>query len=306
MQGGEYFQMDINSAEKNIQKLLAYVKDLADTKPKMYQKSRGRLKDLAETCNEVISLISIVLQEEVLSSDDVEFGSQTNLAPTFGNMQAEINNLCNFAGIGQNTMNSDSNKEVQSVSSKSKKKALQTYRETLQKLSLMDFRYVLIERCAKLLWHWFDTRFVKTVSNPGFKYNMKRFPIWIRDIVVLYGKAVRDNTCELFEFGFNRWLESLSDPDDKNSRYAIPYDVFCFEKSMQPSDMSLEAVILWDILMDCGLSSLCNSAIGEYYLREDSVYDLCSKLNPEILNDYVNYSDHPEIFGKIGWEVLNG
>ena len=44
-------------------KLLTYVKNVADSKPRMYQKSKDRLRDIAGTCQKVIQIISEILQE---------------------------------------------------------------------------------------------------------------------------------------------------------------------------------------------------------------------------------------------------
>ena len=305
--------MDINSAEKNIKKLLAYVQDLADSKPKMYQKSRGRLKDMAETCKEVVTLISEILQDETLNDDEVEFGSKSNIASVLDSMQDKILQIRSFAGVETVEPVSDTasaSEESNSVpdvvdsvhktaSPSAKRQILRTYKEVLRSVSTADFRYDSVYRCAKLLWDWFEARFVKTVYGSDFKYNMKRFPIWIRDIVILYGKAVRDDEYVTFDAKFRVWVDTLTSAEGANIRYAVPYSVYEFEKSMRPEDMSLEAVILWDILMDCGLSSLCTSVVDDYYLKEDAVYDLCSTLNPGVLDRYVNYVDHPEILSEL-------
>lgn len=309
--------MDINSAEKNIKKLLAYVQDLADTKPKMYQKSRGRLKEMADTCKEVVTLISEILQDETLRDDEVEFGSDPNIASELNSMQDKILQIRSFAGVETVEPVSDTATELNAVTAQdvvgfsnktaspiAKRQILRKYKEVMRKVSTFDFRYDSVYRCAKLLWDWFETRFVKTVYGSDFKYNMKRFPTWIRDIVTMYGKAIRDGEYVELDNKFRLWIDSLTDSDSGDIKYAVPYIVYEFEKSMSPDDMSLEAVVLWDILMDCGLSELCTSVAGDYYLKEDAVYDLCSTLNPGVLDRYVNYVDHPEILSELRLGVL--
>ena len=295
--------MDINSAEKYIVKLLAYVKDLADTKPKMYQKSRGKLKDLAETCKEVVTLISEILQDESLNDDDMEFGSRSNIASALDSMQEQITQIRNFAGVPSSIPNA-SDTIVATNTSNSKKQVIRNYRDAMQHIALVDFVHDPVLRCAKLLGYWFDTRFTKTV-NSGFKYSMKRFPIWVRDIVILYGRAIRDNEYISFDTKFRTWIDSLPDTSNAQKQYAVPYEVFEFERSMKPSDMSLEAVVLWDILVDNGLSEICTRSTDDMYLSEDAVYNLCSELNPSVLDGYANYVEHPDIFVKLGWEVCN-
>ena len=304
--------MDINSAEKSIQKLLAYVKDLADSKPKMYRKSRGRLKELAETCNEVVSLISVVLQDEILDEDDVEFGSKPNLTSVLDNMQNQITQMRNFAGIELQQSALSKPKQPEPTSDKStepsvsKKKILRNYRETLQAVANKSYKYDAVGRCAELLWHWFEVRFVTTVHTDGFRYNMKRFPLWIRDIVILYGKAIRDNSYIEFDNQFRHWVDSLvSDDSEISHKYAVPYSIFSFEKSMSAEQFTLESVVLWDMLMDSGLSAICSPASNDYMLNEDAVYLLCSEYNPEVLDMYADYVTHPEVLINLGWEVKN-
>lgn len=305
--------MDINSAEKSLAKLLAYVQDLADTKPRLYRKSRGKLKDLADTCTEVVKCVAIILQDEVLATDDVEFGSGSSIVSALNSMQNDITQVCSFAGVrdkvdtssvvSDRLIHTEPISEPVPVSANAKKQALRSYRNTLQKLSTIDYKYDAVKRFADLLWFWFDTRFVKTVHGTGFKYSMKRFPTWIRDIVILYGKAIRDNDYIRFDNQFRWWIQSLSDSANSSNKYAVPYWVYEFERDMKPEDMSLEAVVLWDILIDTGMSELCTSVSDELRIREDAVYSLCGDINPSVLDGYMNYADHPEILINLGWEV---
>lgn len=294
--------MDINSAEKSIKKLLAYVQDLAESKPRMYQKSRDRLKELADTCMEVITAISVVIQDEALSEDITEFNSTPtpNITDAIQHMQNQLDQLKTFAGVSSLTGKSSS---TNGTSTKSKKSALHKYTEVLQNVSSIDFKYDSVDRCAKFLWHWFDTRFSKTIHTTGFRYNMKKFPIWVRDIVLLYGKSIRDNTYLDLDSSMNHWVDGLLLESDPPNRYSIPYDLYQFERDMCAEDMSLEAVVLWDILLDNGLSELCTTDKTDLYLNDDSVYSLCSELNPGVLDDYENYADHPEVLVGLGWEV---
>lgn len=294
--------MNIDSAEKSIRKLHAYVKDLADNKPKMYQKSRTRLKELAEVSKDIVVLLSDILQDEALAEDTVEFGSDASITSVLDYMQNQINQIRNFTG--GNTSKSVK-QEKSSTGSGSKKQTMRDYRTVMEKISEVDFKYDCVSRCAKLLWDWFNARFIITVHNTGFKYNMKRFPIWIRNIVVMYGRAIRDNNYLEFDTKFHIWIANLVDNPNVENNYAIPYDVYEFEKSMQPGDMSLEAVVLWDILVDGGLSELCTKIKDDLYLSDDSVYNLCSEKNPSVLDSYANYVDHPEILSTLGWEVIN-
>lgn len=296
--------MDIHSAGTNVKKLLAYVEDLADKKPKMYEKSKDRLKEIATTCNQVVVLISDILEDEMLKDDSVEFGQRSDIDAVLNNMQYQIDKIKKFT---QQTSPEESAKraEIATISSNVRKKALRNYSISLSKLSNADTGYPFADRCAKLLWTWFDVRFLKTVQGTSFRYNMKKFPEWIQSIVILYGKAIRENTVAEFEDTFQNWLQTLITTDAKN-KYAVPYEVYSIAgKSIEASTLTLDAVILWDILLDNGLRELCTADKGDLYLDEYGLYDICNKKNSEVLEDYCNYERHPEIFAKLGWEVMN-
>lgn len=296
--------MDINSAEKSIKKLLAYAQDLADSKPRMYQKSRDRLKELADTCMEVVTVISSVIQDEALAEDIAEFNSEPtpNIADAIHSMQEQLDQLRNFAGVSSVPVPVEST-TTSNNSSKSKKGVLRKYTEVFQNIAMVDFKYDAISKCAKFLWYWFDTRFRTTVRTSGFRYSMKKFPTWVRDIVLMYGKAIRDNTYMELDKNVRSWVDGLLVESDSPNLYSIPYDLYQFERDLCAEDMSLEAVVLWDILLDNGLSGLCTRSTDDFMLNEDMVYNLCSELNPSVLDSYADYNGHPEILISLGWEV---
>ena len=296
--------MDINSAEKSIKKLLTYAKDLAESKPRMYQKSRDRLKELSDTCMEVVTVISSVIQDETLSEDLAEFNSEPtpNIANAIQSMQNQLDQLRSFAGMTPVQITSES-QTASKNSMNSKKSVLRKYADILQNLSTVDFKYDAVDRCAKFLWYWFDVRFRQTVRTSGFRYNMKKFPIWIRDIVLMYGKAIHDNSYVNLDDSVRSWVGNLLTESESPNLYSIPYELYQFERDMCADDMTLEAVVLWDILIDNGLTELCTRSTDDLFLNEDAVYGLCSEMNPSVLDSYTNYSEHPEILVTLGWEV---
>ena len=293
--------MDLYSAESHVKKLLKYVEDLAGKQSKVYSKSRTRLRDVADTCNKVVEIISSILQEEALAEDEVEFGSDSNIVAVLDEMQDKISQIRRFAGAeeGQVIEQPVQNTLPSASFSNDRRKAMRAYKDCLMKLSLVDFNYEPAGRCAKILWTWFDTRFLKTVQGTGFKYNMKRFAPWIRNFVIVYGKCIRDGTSLAFEDSFQRWIESIITTDAKN-KYAVPYEIYDLDRTIPPQDLSLEAVVIWDMLLDYGLSDICTSQKDDLYLDEYSMYDLCSELSPEILDDYTDYKAHPELVEKLG------
>ena len=97
--------MDIYSAEIQVNKLLDYVKSLSDAKPRMYQKSKDRLKELASTCNQVVSVIAEILQDEALLSDQDEFGGSNvnDFNAVLNSMEDQITELRQFLSTPRTT-----------------------------------------------------------------------------------------------------------------------------------------------------------------------------------------------------------
>lgn len=290
--------MDIYSAETHVKKLLAYVEDLTDSKSKVYSKSKNRLKDIADTCSKVVELISSIIQEEALKDDDTEFGSDSDIVDVLDNMQSQISQVRQFTGVDKGTVKSPES-APSAISSVTRKKAMKNYIDAIYKVATSSISYVPASNCAKLLWMWFDARFVKVIPNTTFRYNMKRFPNWIRNFVIAYGKSIRDGTNTMFEASIQEWVNSLPD-SEAGSKYAVPYEIYALDKVIDPKDLTLDAVVMWDVLIDAGLESICTRNKDDLYLNEDCIYNLCSDINPEVLDDYADYKSHPEILEMLG------
>ena len=288
--------MDIYSAEIQINKLLNFVKGLSDSKSKMYQKSKDRLKELANTCNQVIVVISDILQDEALIVDEnEEFGGSdtTDFNSVLNSMEDQISELRQF-------LNSPRPSESPISTTSAKKRALFAYKHCLSTLAHSNILVTEAEDCVQLIWNWFNRRFLEGPEN--FRYNMKKIPIWIRDIVILYGYHLENKTSGEFRSELESWIETIS-PDN---RYAVPYDVYSMNKSPDPNKMTLSSVVLWDILLDYGLRDLCCDPSSELYPTEDCVYSRVGSLNSEVMNPYQNYMYDQSILAKCNLTVKAG
>lgn len=274
--------MDINSAELQCKRLLSYVEEIANSSKKMYGKSKTRLKEVATTCSEVVRIIYNVLEDESLSNmDEQEFSQSTNpdIAKVLNDMQTELNRLKAFVST------SSSISEPSSVSTSTRKQVLINYSNVLKRLSESSISIKCADRCAKLLQRWFSTRFEIT-AHSDFHYNIRRWPDWLRDIVVVYGYNVANNTEDQFISKFNYWCDSIQ--QNSNSKYAVPYFIYTFNRYHDPAQFTLTSVVLWDILLDSGLADLCTPD-DDLYPFEDSVYRLCGDCNPSVLDKYTDY-----------------
>lgn len=305
--------MDVHSAKKSVEKLLAYVEEVSSNESKLYTKSRDRLREIADNCNQVVALISDILQEEILKDDSDEFGeSSSTISDVLDDMEYQITKVQDFTRGSAESQRSETSALLQAsettasqtaLSINLRRKVFANYTECLAQLpAASKSGPIYAQRCASLLWTWFETRFHKTITGSTFKYSMRKFPEWVQGVVVMYGKAIHDNSVASFEFEFQNWIDSLATTDAKN-KYVVPYPVYQFCKNHSPQDMTLDAVVLWDILLDKGLDKLCTDNKQDLYLDQYSIYNLCNSLNPVLLDNYQDYANHPEIFTTLGWEV---
>ena len=306
--------MDIHSAKLNVEKLLSYVEELSANQPKMYSKSKDRLRDIANTCNQVVTIISDLLQEEMLNEDSIEFSESSKIvAPVLDNISYQLDAIQTFSGnanlitgYGSGPSNpvamSALLDEQTALTPAIRKRVFANYTSCIAKLPSNSNRYLFAHRCANLLWSWFKTRFHDSVSNTSFKYNMRKFPEWVQGFVVMYGKAIHDNRVANFEYEIQSWVNNIMTSEARD-KYAVPFPVYQFCKRREPSDLTLDAVVLWDILLDCGLDELCTADKQDLYLGQNDIYNLCDSLNPSVLDNYCDYSSHPEIFKILRWEV---
>lgn len=288
--------MDIYTAEIQVNKLLNYVKDLSDSKPRMYQKSKDRLKELANTCNQVVLVIAEILQDEALLNDQQdEFGGSgtSDFNSMLNSMEDQILELRQFLNAPK--------PEVLKERNNSKKLAINRYKYCLSSLSSSNILVEEAEDCSKLIWNWFETRFLS--YSDTFKYNMKRIPRWIRDIVILYGYHLECGTLAEYEKQFEEWISSIT---VGNNNYAVPYEVYQFDTEPTAEFATLSSVVIWDILLDYGLRDLCIDSSSELYPSEDCVYNLVGSLDSSVMDPYSNYMYDHSILDKCNLTLKAG
>lgn len=289
--------MDIYSAEIQVNKLLNYVKGLSDSKPRMYQKSKDRLKELANTCTQVVSVISELLQDEALinndpdSSDEFGLSDKTDFNAALNSIEHQLVDLRKFLNSSSSlsseiVVSSESSVEnsVSEIDTGDRKQAIQLYKQCFQKLSSENSSIFEADSCGKLLWSWFSHRFLEVSDT--FHYNMKRLPNWVRDIVILYGYHLETDSLSEFLQTFQKWID---DVDAGTNNYAVPYEIYMMNKKPSKEFMTLTAVVLWDVLLDSGLRDICMNASSGLYPSDDCVYSLVGSLNSEVMNPYTNY-----------------
>lgn len=288
--------LDIYGAEKHVLKLLEYIQGVASARPKMYAKSKDRLRELASNCYQIVQLISSMLEEEALGQDVEEFSqcADSNVSELIVSMQDQLNNLQKFIGVTAESHVQTSVESAIKIPKDVRREAMRNYGAVLHNLAETNIEYGVVSDLAKVLWRWYDTRFFQnSKSSTNFRYNIRRLPDWIYSIVLTYSKYVESgNQLEFLQL-FDSWCEQIQYSD--SAKFAIPYEVYLVDKSHRAEDLTLTAVVMWDILIDYGMKALCISDPYNLYVSENSLYERCVELNPCILDRYSNYKDNPDV-----------
>lgn len=288
------FTVDIYSAEGHVAKLLEYVKSISETQPSMYKKSKDRLKKISDTCTEVVKCISEILQDEVLSDETEEFSATDTevLKSHILSMESTISKLKSFLQVSDRA--TDSLQTKQSMKSVDEVSLYQKYKSSIEKLYLNQTPFKSVNQFSNILKVWFNSRF-SSALDPLFRYNFSNVNYWIQLYVLVYSKHILTGTVDAFESHVLRWAV-----DEKFQKYAVPFEVNKLNQSIDSSDLTLTAVVLFDVLVDFGLSSLYKSESTDAACTSSCIYNLCESLNPSQLDEYVNYVYDVNILVKSG------
>ena len=292
--------MDIYSAEAQVKKLLEYVTSLSESQSKMYKKTKVRLNDLASTCSQVVEVISRILQERALEENDSdsEFGghADVDIMGALANMQMQIDTLHRFVLPPKDEFEHSEISTKSDLTSAVRKRVFSDYKSALRGCAVSASPYPAVVELSDVLWTWFRARFVNSLNvDSGFRYNIRRWPEWIKDIVVMYGYSIDNNSTTEFVQEFKSWCNELSF-STANAKYAVPFNIYQFDKHPESDKLSVTAVILWDMLLDSGLSKISAETKGsDLYPSASAIYDMCEQLAPEVLDSYRHYKTDASI-----------
>lgn len=273
--------MDIKLAESQVANLLEYLQDMDKKKPLLYRKSKDRLRDVATNCLQVVKVISSILQDETLTTDEYEFSGsrRSDIRTMIDSMDKEIQKMKNFVGYGLNS-------EEDPIGVETRKSILKLYESVFASVVEKNLVSQHAMNCAKIIQEWYTVRFVDSSNKyPNFRYNIRRLKDWTLGIVILYGRY-HESGQESISSVFDSWFNTLSSPS--GDRYAVPYQVYTITKDLESQPITLSSLVIWDILCHEGYSTLCNNG-GDLVPRDDELYELCVKNSPEILDRYRNY-----------------
>lgn len=264
--------LEIYPSEVAARKISKHLDKMTETKPRVYRKTLIRYKKLAYLLIECVTKIVRMLQSEILlSSEDDEF---QELITDFDTEQ--IDELRDSVDDLGNLVERKSTPE-------NKKLAVDTlnqYREVFNQASNYDFGYLEVNECAKLLDLWMTQRF--SGFNHNFKFQVKQLPIWATFIVIAYGKYQSIGESTKFVREFKKWCNNLD--NDTSNCWALPYNVFNMTKVIDPNNFTVNAMVIYDILINGCLYQLID---GKNKITMDSGYiaKLVKEYHPENARD---------------------
>lgn len=285
--------MEIYSAENHARLVVEFLEKLYEDSPKMYNTTRNRLRSISSDCFRSIELISKILEEDSLI-DEEEFSQD----------RSEIQQL-----VAQ--MCEDSDKAVKQIdelaqftstntvklTTEERRYLVKYYGRVLSSLASAQIPYSIAADCANILWRWYSARFFK--GSATFKYNVAKIPVWIRDIVITYGMYQHNHIRDMFIAEFNAWCDNVS-----KYSYPVPYIVHSSIKQMSDKTVNLEALGLWDILVDYGLVVELPNNLQDFQLSRYAVSDIFNKHNLELTDEYEYYNSDRALLQK--YNLLRG
>ena len=258
--------MRIETALNQSRKLLKFANELNESENLIYSPTRTNISEIINNCSEVINLMSHKL-----------------------NIQPEAINV--------------KNENFSSAKPSLYKTAIDKYAHVLRFMASQQYEIDAVRDCLKFLWDWFNTRILlnKTYANSEFKTSPVRFRKIIYSLVINYGYHYENNVMDMFATEFDNWKSEVGISEYVTSKCATDALTYKIEKNTAPEYANLTAVILWDLLIDCGLDELCDSdLLASTSLSKNGVWNKTESLNPDVLNNYSDYKTNPDILKKLG------
>ena len=265
MQRAKY--LEIYPSEVAARKISKHLDKMAEVKPRVYHKTLLRYKKLAFTLLECVTKIVNMLQAEILlSSEDTEFQELVSDLDI-----EQIDELRDSVDSLGNLIERKSSPESRKLAGDT----LKQYKTTFKEAADYDFGYIEVNQCADLLNYWITRRF--SGFNPNFKYQIKQLPVWASFIVIAYGKYHSIGETTQFITDFKHWCDTLD--DDNSNCWALPYNVFNMTKTVNPNNFTIDALVIYDLLVDGYLYKLSEQKIP---MESSYVAKLTKEYKPDL------------------------
>lgn len=282
--------MKLPNIEKRLAEIAEYITEAAESKPNIYSCTRERYRNIANSCQTIISGVSEILQSEiqnVTEEEEFETMPDANVQETIENMLAKILRLNEFCGDSKPNTTNVTHKEI-----------FESYLSAIAEVREESFEMPAVQTCCDLLTRWIEKRFLGNSAYSNFKYSMTRVPRWFTFIVIAYANNLEIHNEDVFVSMFTKWCDSLSS-NSQYSKYAVPYDVFSL-CTKQQVNVSITALALWDILVDKGLHKICTIDMTDEYPTEDAVYQVCLKNDDKVIDKYIKEKENNQSINRFG------
>ena len=277
--------LEIYPSEVAARKISRHLDKMAETKPRVYRKTLLRYKKLAYILIECVTKIIRMLQAEMLlSSENTEF---SELVSDFDieqidELRSSVDDLGNLV-----------DKKPSTESRKLAGDTIKQYKTVFKQASEMDFGYVEVNECAQMLNYWLARRF--SGFNSNFKYQIKQLPIWATFVVIAYGKYHSIGETTTFIKDFKDWCDKLD--EDTSNCWALPYNIFNMMKVIEPSNFTVDAMVIYDLLING-----CLYQLMEIKIPMDSSYiaKLLKEYRPENAHAVrTRFTKQPELIDSL-------
>lgn len=284
--------MDIHSAESHLDKVNEYLEDLM-MNPRIYSKTKDKLRHLSDELFRGIDLISKILMEESLST---ESGFEAKAESEFDSAVAEFE-LHSY----ETTQKAEELKQFisaseavaqQSKDSYRKRSIISKYGRVLSQVAVASGNSpTSVSDCAKILSRWYNLRFFEAAKHSNnFHYNVRQIKDWIEYVVIAYGSYVSTGNVDTFFQIMNDWCDKLMSTPQLIP-YALPIEIFQLGRSTSKVNATDTAMCIWDMLFDLGLDSLSGQDMEDCKLSKFAICDRFSKYNPDVVDSYTYCGD---------------
>lgn len=288
---------NISDAVNQSYKLRQFVFDLCSSDSSLSSDTTSSLVRLKSICSDIVTAIS-----EVMVSEDDDFDRMASIQNQLNEIKSMIQSINKSDSFTSNDNCEESSSdepdvvEFEEISKTTRRKARTDYTNVMKEVSMKRTGITPVDLCMKLISDWYTTRFLS--EDKSFHYDMKKIPKWIGGIVLAFNESFVAGTYYEFTTSFNQWL---TDVKISGSKYSLPYDIFIRMKNCDKSLCTLNAAVMWDILLDIGLNKISDKQPYQLYLSEDTVYQWISEVDPDTLDNYKSYKEDPSILERLGF-----
>lgn len=233
--------LEIYPMENCANKIQKQLDEVISARPHMYSKTKRRYQELAISLLQSVEKITDILEADSLASvdsDEFDNATQLDVKDISDAVQQASNKVNKFQKFVSNP----------SATNSINRDTLARYAEVIEKAHNHSFLIEEANQCMSVIYKWFTNRFTPKVKNPEFRYNIAQIPEWITNIIILYGKYLKqDDVCSFIHM-FDEWSNTIT--RDTSNIWAVPYEVHKLSKTVDPESYTLESVIIGDIMMD--------------------------------------------------------